>query len=288
MLLAEDDAGDLRSWSAPYQPRTLSGASGLGSNVSCWPGPPHWCRKMTALARALSGLRRPRASRERQPSSRPPTRRRPAGGAVDQHDQPRTSVSRGAAPTVASGERSPGCDVAPRGAFMSSAPPGGCATASPLATHRRLRDSRPAHRRNRNSLRSPAPRPRLPTRPGGPSPPPTYASSLLRLRPPSAGGTAPPGTTPPASRRRSCPAASSLPMRLSGSRSSACTSSPVMSWNACNSPGSSLRSHSHVSSRSGLPNAFRNRVAHRRPRRRGGRSAAGPAPGPPAVPAGSP
>ncbi len=39
---------------APYQPRTLSGASGLGSNVSCCPGPPHWWRKMTAFAVALS------------------------------------------------------------------------------------------------------------------------------------------------------------------------------------------------------------------------------------------
>src|SRR5579883_273914 len=44
-------------WVAPYQPRTLSGASGLGSNVSWWPGPPHWWRKMTALARALGAAR---------------------------------------------------------------------------------------------------------------------------------------------------------------------------------------------------------------------------------------
>ena len=46
-------------------PRISSGAAGFMSKVSCWLGPPHWCRKMTDFARAFgargSARRRPRA-----------------------------------------------------------------------------------------------------------------------------------------------------------------------------------------------------------------------------------
>src|SRR5205823_5711977 len=61
-------------------PRTLSGASGLGSNVSCCPGPPHWWRKMTDLAvardRAFGAFAASRNCGNDSPSRPvPPTRR---------------------------------------------------------------------------------------------------------------------------------------------------------------------------------------------------------------------
>ena len=39
----------------PNSPRTSSGASGLGSNVSCCAGPPDWKMKTTDFARGRSG-----------------------------------------------------------------------------------------------------------------------------------------------------------------------------------------------------------------------------------------
>src|SRR5262249_45412716 len=60
----------------PYSPRMMSGASGFGSQVSCWDGPPPWKMKTTdlALMRGVSEVGTACASKRKRSTSDVPSR----------------------------------------------------------------------------------------------------------------------------------------------------------------------------------------------------------------------